>query len=431
MNYEVNELNDVKLEIKLTVEGDDLQGKKSKIVNGITKEADIKGFRKGKAPKKVIEKKYKQDIEKQLVEEIVNENYPKIIKDEEIKPVNYPQVTNADIKEDNVTLTMEVEIYPEVSLGEYKGLEIEKDNYELKEEDLKTELDSLVERNSKLKEAPEGAKAKEGDTAVIDFEGFIDGEAFEGGKAEGHELKLGSNSFIGDFEKQIEGHEVGDEFDVKVTFPENYGKEELAGKEATFKVKLNAIKVLETPELDDDFAKEVGYDTFEDLKEAKEIEIQKRENDKIEKGFINTILEEIKKGSEVTIPESLIKRETQQRLKEMEQQLKSQGMTLEMYLQMSNMTKDKLIKDLEPVAEEKIKMDLILERIAKEEDVQVTEEEIEEKIAEVANHYKMEVEKLKQQLKENGNYNNFLESLKFEKITKKTVDLIVSETIEK
>jgi len=429
MAYEVKKINEVKVEVITNFEGEVVKKAKKKIIKEIAEKAEIKGFRKGKVPVAVVEEKFAKDIEQSIVETLINSEYPEIIKKEGIKPVTYPSITDVKIDGDKAEIKLMVEIYPEVKVGEYKGLEIEKEKYEMKDDDLGKELDSLVDRNSKLEEAAEGKEAAEGDTADINFEGFVDGEAFEGGKAENHLLKLGSKSFIGDFEEQIQGHKAGDEFEVNVVFPEAYAKEDLAGKSAMFKVKVNAIKVMKKPELNDEFAKEVGYDTFEDLKEAKKIEVQKREEGRIEKGFINNILEKIKEGSELIIPDALINRESNQRMAEMENQLKSQGMSLEMYLKMSNITEEKMLEDLKPIAEEKVKMDLILEEIARVEDVQITEEEIEEKIAEVAKYYRMEVEKLKAELKKAGNYDNFIESLKFEKITQKTVELIVSETI--
>lgn len=362
---------------------------------------------------------------------MLKQNYSKIIEEGEILPVDYFKLQSVSEENGEIKAFFMVEIMPEIKVGQYKGLEVEKEKVEIKEEQIMAEIEKMVEANSKLKEVEAGEKAQNGDTANINFEGFIDGVAFEGGKAEGYDLKLGSKSFIDNFEDQIVGHTAGDEFDVNVKFPESYSKKELAGKPALFKVKLNSIKRVEKAELNDDFAKDMGFETMEELRESKKSEIEKRENSKVEHGFINSILEKIKSASEIEVPKSMVAREVANRIKEFEMQLSSQGVGLDIYLKMNGITKEKLVADLSPLAEEKIKIDLIVDEIAKLEKVEVTEEEVEEKIAEIAKYYQMEVEKLKAQLKASGNYTTFIENLKIESISKKTIDLIVSETIEK
>ena len=430
MAFEFKKLENSQVEAIIKVEGAEVSKMKKDIIKKIAKEVELPGFRKGKAPESVVEEKFAEGIKEEMVEEILKQNYEKVIKETDTIPVDYPKVVEKKVEEELVEIKLIVDVYPEVKLGEYKGLEVEKESVEIKDEQVQVEIEELAKKNSKLKEVEEGVAAENGDIANIDFEGFVDGVAFDGGKADGHDLKLGSNSFIPGFEEQVEGHKAGEEFDVKVTFPEAY-KEDLAGKEAIFKIKLNSIKRIEEVEIDDEFAKDAGFESLEELKMKKREELESNENAKIEQGFVNTILEKIKAGSELTIPKALIKKEMGYRLSEMEQQLKSQGATLDMYLQMQNMSKEQLAAELEPIAEEKVKMDIILAEITKNENVKLSDEELEEYIAEVAMHYQMEVEALKAELKKAGNYDSFIESIKMEKLTSKTVDMIVSETIVK
>lgn len=428
MNYEVKKLENSVVDIAIKLEKEETKNYQSQAIKKIAQNVEIPGFRKGKAPEDAILERYKTAIAEEIADVILKKEYSNIVDKESLHPVDYVKIKDFKFEEE-IEIIFSVEVYPEIKVGQYKGLEVQKDNFEMTDEVLERELKLLAERSGKLKEVAEGETAKSGDTVNINFEGFVDGVAFEGGKAENYDLKLGTHSFIDNFEEQIEGHVTGDEFDVNVNFPENYGKAELAGKASLFKVKLNAIKRMEMPELNDEFAKETGFESLEDLKEKKTIEIREREDKRIEQGFVNQILEKIKAGSELTIPDSLIKREVENRLAEIERTLKGQGMALDMYLKMQGMNLESLKQELKPISEEKVKMDLIINEISTLEKVEITEEELEEKIAEVASYYQMEVEKLKADLKKAGNYENFIESLKVEKIGQKTIDLIVSETI--
>lgn len=430
MNYELKKLENSKVEILIKLEGEEVKKYTKEVINKIKGKAEIPGFRKGKVPESVILTQFADAIKEELAEKVVNNNYGKILDEEGLRPLDYAKILKVENTEEKIEVLLTVDIMPEVKVGQYKGLEIEKEKFELKDEHMAEELRKLQDKNGKLKEVAEGEEAQIDDTVTINFEGFVDGVAFDGGKGENYDLKLGSHSFIDNFEDQIVGHKTNDEFDVNVNFPEQY-KEDLAGKAATFKVKVNAIKRMELPELNDEFAKEAGFENLESLKEKKEIEIREREESKIENGFINNILEKIKAGSEVEIPEILIKQEVKARISEYEAQLQSQGISIDLYLSMNKMKKEDLEAQLKPIAEEKVKIDLILNEIAKLENVEVKEEEVEERMGEVAKYYGMEVEKLRAELKAKGNYENFLESLKLEKITQKTVDLIVSETISK
>ncbi len=431
MAFEVKKLENSKAEVVLTIEGTEFKNLRNKVIAKIAQGVEVPGFRKGKVPASVVEEKYADAIKEEISEEMLKANYEAVIKDGGIVPVDYFKLVEVKEEASKATATYIVEIVPEVKLGQYKGLEVEKAKAEVKSEDVESEMEKLLSQNSKLKEAAEGEKAQLEDTVSINFEGFVNGVAFEGGKAEGYDLKLGSKSFIDTFEEQIVGHVAGDEFEVNVKFPESYFKEELKGQPALFKVKVNSIKRVEKVELNDEFAKDMGFDTVAELRESKKAEIEKRENAKVEHGFINSILEKIKAASEVEIPESMIKREIVNRIREFEMQLKQQGANLDFYLKMNGISMEKLNEDLRPMAEEKIKIDLIIDEIAKVEKVEVKPEEIEEKMAEVASYYGMEMEKLKAELRKAGNYENFVENITIEQISKKTIDMIVSETVAK
>lgn len=430
MNYEVKKGENSSLLINLNFEEKEVEDKKKEKLQSYSKTAEAPGFRKGKVPMDIVEKQYAGKVMQDVSEELINDNYPNIVKDEKIVPVSAPLINNI-VEKDGLNLEIKVEIFPEVKLGQYKGLEVEKPEVEIKEEDVIKELEVEKEKNAKLKEVEEGEEAKTEDTVIMDFEGFVDGVAFEGGKADNYELKLGSGQFIPGFEEQLVGHKAGEEFDVKVTFPEEYPKDDLAGQEAIFKIKLHAIKRVENNELNDELAKDLGYEDLEDMKQSKQTELEEKEKKEVEQGFLNAILEKIKTGSELEIPQTFIQKETEYRIKEMENQLMRQGLTLDVYLKQTKSNMDDIKEQLKPIAEEKVKMDIIINEISKLEEIEVKEEEIEEKLAEVAKYYSMEIEELKKELKEKGNYTNFIESLKMEKISEKTIDLILNETIEK
>ncbi len=430
MNYEVKKVEDAKYEIVITLKGDEFKKLNKEVTQNIKEKAAIPGFRKGKAPETFIKQNFSNAIKEEIVEKIVKTEYFNIVEKEGLNPIDYPHVTDIKTEEDLMEIKLTVFTLPEVKLGEYKGLQVKKEEYKFDEKMLEEEIKSLVEQNTVLKEAEEGAIVEEGDTVNISFEGFVDGVAFEGGKAESYSLKIGSKTFIDTFEEQIKGHKTGDAFDVNVTFPENYGQKELASKPAVFKVEVKGIKRPANIEINDDFAKDMGYENIEEMKESKKIEIQKREENILERGFINSLLEKIKVGSEVKVPEIMIKREIGYRIKEIEDQLKNQGASLELYLAMNRMTREKLEEEIKPMAEDKVKIDLILAEISKVEGIKVSDEELEMKLAEVAEYYNIEVEKLKSDLRRAGNYENFIESLKLEKLVQKTMDFIVSETIK-
>lgn len=426
MAFSVKKLENSVVEVTLTEKGEKVSQYRKEIIKEIGKDAELPGFRKGKAPQEAIEKKYESAIKEEIADKILKENYDEILKTGEVRPVDYIKFQKINVMENEVEVVFTVEVYPEFEIGEYKGLEVKKENAEITEENLNNEIEYLVEKNSKLKEVEDGATAEMGDTVNINFEGFFDGEAFEGGKAEYYDLKLGSKSFIDNFEEQIAGHKVNDEFDVEVKFPEGYHKEEYSGKPAIFKIKINNIKRLEKPEINDEFAKDMGYETLEELKIEKKKDLQEELNAKLKNEMVESLLNQVKEKTDMNIPKSMIDREINHRLMELERQLKTQGMNLELYLKMNKLTKEKVYQDLQPIAENKIKIDVILDKIAELENIDVTDEEVETKAKEAAQHYGMEYEQLVEKLKAMGTYDNFMENIKVQEMSMKTIDLIVN-----
>lgn len=428
MKFELKNLKETVKELTIELDQKEAQAAYDKSLKTIAKTAEIKGFRKGKAPDSAIIERYEADIKMEVSEMMMHSYYGDILAKENIKPVEQPKLSFLDITKDKAVLKIEIEVLPAINVGKYKGLQVEKAKYEFKEEVLNGEIKAMAEKMGKLKEV-EG-KAQNGDVANINFEGFVDGVAFNGGKAEGYELKLGTHSFVDTFEDQIVGHVKGDEFDVVVNFPENY-QPDLAGKKATFKCKLNAVKRVEVPEVDDGLAKELGYEDLTELKTNKKSEIEKREIEKIEADFIEKVLVLIKNDTKLEVPEALIRRETEYRLGQMEAELKEQGATLDQYLAMIKTTKDDLMSKMRSSVEDKVKLDLILEQISIIEKVTVTDEEVDKRVEEVAVAYNTDVSALTAQLKKSGRYDVFIDNLKIDKVIQKTIDKIVSETIVK
>ncbi|MGL4308638.1 trigger factor [Cetobacterium sp. SF1] len=425
MNYEVKKIENSAVEIKLNLTAEELAPVKAEVLKEAATKAEIPGFRKGKAPLDKVEAQYGDLIKEEIIEKVLKANFDKVIADEKLQPVSFIYNLNSKM-ENGLELTFNIDLYPEVELGEYKGLSVEKETFEMKEELLTAEIETLLQSKAKLVDAPEGHKAQMGDTVDLAFEGFIDGVAFEGGKSDSHSLKLGSKMFIDTFEDQLVGYTVGQEGEVTVNFPENYHQASLAGKPAVFKVKINAIKVLEKPELNDEFAKELGYESVEDLKAKKTEEIKSREEMRVKNEFTGKLIQQVVANSKVEIPRSMVTREVEARLAEMDQQLSMQGMNLETYLKMTGMTMEKVFNQMAPMALNKVTVDLVLEAIAKAENIVVSEEEMAEKTSEVAKMYGMTAEVLVEELKKNNNYDNFNMSLRNEATLQKAIEIIVN-----
>ena len=423
MKHEIKKLEKSAVEIVISLTKEEAAPLKKEILSNAQKTAEIPGFRKGHAPLDQIEAKYADGIKEELTDRVLKQYYPEVIKAEELKPVS--PVYNVTAKEEEgFAVTFTVDVFPEVTLGEYKGVEIEKTVFEMTEDKLNEEIERMLNAKAELKDAEEGYKAQMGDTVDLAFEGFVDGVAFEGGKADSHQLKLGSKMFIDTFEDQLVGYTVGQEGEVNVTFPAEYHAANLAGKPAVFKVKINSIKVENKPELNDEFAKANGFESVEDMKNKKREEVAKRGEENAKHENRGKMLRKIADASVVEIPQSLIIREVEGRLAELEQQLSMQGMNLEQYFKMTGMTMDTVFAQLAPMSENKVKLDLILDKIAADEKLEVSEEEIKAKTEDVAKMYGMTSETLKEELDKTKRYNEFLNSLKMDLLMSKAIEFI-------
>lgn len=353
---------------------------------------NIPGFRKGKVPRKIIEMNYGVEI---FYEDAINivlpEAYSSAVEELELDPIEQPNVDIEELEKGKpVLIKIDVEVKPEVELGEYKGIEVEKVEYEVTEELVEEELKSVQEMNARVMDAGD-REVKEGDLLTIDFEGFLDGEAFEGGKAEAYELEIGSNQFIPGFEEQLVGKNKDEELDIVVTFPEDYHEESLKGKEVNFKVTIHEIKEKELPELDDEFAKDVSeFDTIEEYKESirEKLESEFSSKEKIENE--NNVIDAVVDSAKVDIPEAMIESQLESEIHEFDHNIRAQGIGLEQYFQITGSSEADLKEQLRPNAEKRVRGDLVLEAIAEKEEIKVSEEDIDMKLEEIAESYKQE-----------------------------------------
>ncbi len=379
--------NEVKLE--LTIEAQKFDEAIQKVYFKSAKYFNIPGFRKGKAPMKIVEKYYGKEI---FYEDAFNEVVPEEL-EEALKENNIEVVSKADIdvtqieKGKDLIFTAIFQTKPEVELGKYKGIEIPKIEYNVSDEDVNHELGHMQDHNSRLI-AVEDRTVEKGDITTIDFEGTVDGVAFEGGTAKGYEIEIGSNTFIPGFEDQIVGMKIDEERDIKVKFPEEYFSKELAGKDAVFKVKLHEIKKKELPELDDEFAKDVSeFDTLEELKKSIIERLEKENKEKQKYETEDAVIKAVCENIKVEIPSGMIETETEDMLKNFETKISYQGIKLEQYLQIMGKTTEEVKKEYEPQAIEAIKSRLMLEAVIKAEKIEATKEEVIEKVKEMAKNY--------------------------------------------
>src|SRR5699024_933624 len=382
----------------------------------VVKTIEIPGFRKGKVPRKIFEHRFcVESLYQDAVDIVLPDAYMKGVEETNIEPIDQPEIDIEQIERCKALIfTANVEVKPEVTLGEYKGLEVEEQDVTVTDEDVDHELEHQREHHAELVVKEDG-EVEEGDTVVIDFEGFTDGEAFEGGKGENHSLEIGSGQFIPGFEEQLIGKKSGDETEVELTFPEDYHAEELAGKEAMFKVKIHEIKEKELPELDDEFAKDLDeeVETLDELKKKKKEELETQKKQEAENEKRETLIEKASENAEVEIPDVMVETELDQMVNEFEQRLQMQGMTLEMYSQFSGQDKDELKDQMRDDAKKRVKTNLTLEAIIKEEGLEVSEEDVNAELENMSSMYNVEVEQLKQML--GGNTNMIEQDLKFKK----------------
>ncbi|WP_233881046.1 trigger factor [Virgibacillus halodenitrificans] len=391
----------------------------------VSKDVQIPGFRKGKIPRKIFENRFGvESLYQDAVDIVLPDAYMKAIEETNIEPVAQPEVDIETIEQGKpLVFTAKVTVKPEVKLGEYKGLEVEEQSVEVTDEDVEKEIEHQREHHAELVVKEEGT-VEEGDTVVIDFEGFLGDEPFEGGKGENHSLEIGSGQFIPGFEEQLVGKKAEEDTEISLTFPEDYHAEELAGKEATFKVKIHEIKSKELPELDDEFAKDVDeeVETLDELKKKKKEELEEQKKQEAENQKRETLLEKASENTEVVIPEAMVDTELDQMVKEFEQRLQMQGMTLEMYSQFSGQDVDALKEQMKEDAEKRVKTNLTLEAIVENEDLEVSEDDLNAELENMASMYGTDIEQLKQML--GGN----TDALKGELKMRKAIDFLVENS---
>ncbi len=417
VSNEKTEQNTVTL--KFTIAKDVFDAQTEKVYNRKKNKITIQGFRPGKAPRHMIEKIYGKGV---FYEDALNDllpgEYAEALKESGIKAVAQPEIDVESIDENGVLVVAKVTVKPEVEIEGYTGIALSKETVKVTEKEVEEELENVRSRQGREIEVTD-RPAKNGDTANIDYEGFADGVAFEGGKAEKQDLKLGSNTFIPGFEDQVIGHSVGDEFEIQVTFPTEYHAPELAGKDATFKIKLNGLKYTELPEVDDEFAKDVSeFDTLAEYKADLKAKIQKRKEAEADRVFEGKLADALVEKLEVTLPEAMVNAEAENMLRDYDMNLRQNGLDLKTYLKYTGKELNDLREDFKPRAEKQLKLRLALEKIAQKENLSVTEEEIEKEIADLAAAYNMSADDVKAYVAK--------EDLENDLLSRKAMDLVKS-----
>ncbi|EAD6226639.1 TPA: trigger factor [Listeria monocytogenes] len=393
----------------------------------VRKTLNVPGFRKGKVPRQIFNQRFGEEaLFQDALDILLPEVYSAAIDEAGIDPVDTPQVNIESMeKGETWVLTTEVTVKPEVKLGDYKGLEVEKRETELTTEELEAELKQLQERQAELV-VKEDAPAENGDTVILDFEGFKDGVAFEGGQAENHSLELGSGQFIPGFEEKLVGLKAGDEADIELTFPEEYHAEDLAGQPVVFKVKLHEIKTKEVPALDDELAKDIDeeVETLDELKEKISKRLQEAKEESVAQAKQEEVIAKAVENAEVDIPHAMVHHEADHLMNHFAQDLQAQGLTPELYYQFTGQTEEAMHAQMEKDAEKRVKMNLVLEAIAEAENIEPTEEAIDEEISTLAEKYGMEKDAVRAAL---GDMSELKSDLKI----RKAIDVLLDSAVEK
>ena len=398
MSLQVEKMEKNMAKLTIEVSAEDLEKAMQSAYQKAKGRISIPGFRKGKAPRKMIEQMYGKGI---FLEDAVNalipEHYSKALSECELEIVSQPQIDVTQMEPGKALIfTAEVAVKPEVTLGEYKGVEVPKAEIEVTEEEIEASLKREQEKNSRTITVEDRA-AEEGDIVTIDFEGFVDGDAFEGGKGEAYPLTLGSHTFIPGFEEQLVGAKTGDHVEVNVTFPEEYQAKELAGKAAVFQCDVKKIEAKELPELNDDFAKDVSeFDTLAEYKEDVKKNLTESKEKEALRAKEDAAIEKIIENAEMEIPEAMIDTQCRQMMDDFGRRMQSQGLSMEQYFQFTGQTAEKMMEDMKPQALKRIQTRLVLEKIVEVENIQPTEEEVNEEISKMAARYKMEADQLKE-----------------------------------
>ncbi|MCV2270755.1 trigger factor [Clostridioides difficile] len=411
-----------KVTLKITVDNNKFEAAVNKAYNKSRNKYNIPGFRKGKAPRIVIETQYGKGIfYNDAIEILFPEVYPEAIKELDIDPIDNPDLDIEEISKDNgLVMVLNVEVKPEFELGNYKGIEIAKVENTVSDENVDAKLQEMVEKNARLVSVEDKA-LEDGNTAIIDFEGFENGVAFDGGKGENYNLVIGSNTFIPGFEEQLVGKKAGEEVEVNVTFPEEYHSQDLAGKPVVFNVKINDVKVKELSALDDEFAKDTSeFDSLDELKADVRAKLEEEAKNRADAETRNSVVEKVAENTEIEIPEVMIQHQIDNMLNELNYQLQYQGFGLQQLLEMTGRTMEELREERKEDAKKLVKSSLVLEAITKAEGIEATEEEFKAELEKMASAYNMEVEKIEASLRDADK-----EDIKGQIKIRKTIDLLV------
>ena len=424
MSLQVEKLEKNMAKLSVEVPAEQFEKAIKKAFNKNKNRFNIPGFRKGKAPQAMIEKMYGVGVfYEDAADEAINETYADAMKESELDIVSRPAISIEQIEKGQPFIyTATVAVKPEVTLGEYKGLEVEKADMTVNAEDIEAELKKVQEQNARLLTV-EDRPVADGDQVVIDFDGYVDGKAFDGGKAEDYSLTIGSHSFIDTFEEQLIGKNIGEECEVNVTFPAEYHAAELANKPATFKVTVKEIKVKEIPELNDEFAGEVSeFETLDEYKKDIEAKLSEKKQKEAATENENRVVEKVVAGATMEIPEPMIDGQVENMLQDTARRMQSQGLNLELYLKYTGMTLDQMKENMRPQAVKRIETRLVLEEVVKQENIEVSDERLDEEIAKMAAAYQMEADKLKEYMSEQDK-----KQMKEDLAVQEAVDFLVAE----
>jgi trigger factor len=425
LQVEKLEKNMAKLTIEASAEEFESAMQKAYLKN--KDKVNVQGFRKGKAPRAIIEKMYGASIfYEDAANELIPEAYEKAALESGLEIVSRPDIDVVQVEKGKTFIfTAEVALKPEVTLGSYKGIEVEKKEAVVTDDEIMAQIDKEREQNSRTISV-EDRTVQDGDIAIINFEGFVDGTPFEGGKGEDYSLTIGSHSFIDTFEDQLIGKAIGEEVEVNVTFPEEYQAKELAGKPALFKVTVKELKVKELPELDDDFAQDVSeFDTLDEYKASIKATIKETKEKELKTAKENEIVDKIIEAATMDIPQPMVDSQVNQMAEDFAQRVKHQGLSIEQYFQFTGMNPQKFLESLKPQAVKRIQSRLVLEAVAKAENIEVSEEEMEKELTEMATMYQMEADKLKELIGEKEK-----EQIKADIAVQKAVDFVVAQSKE-
>ncbi len=428
MSVQVEKLEKNMAKLTIEVSSEEFENAIAKAYKKNKNKISMPGFRKGKAPRAMIEKMYGKGIfYEDAANSIIPDAYADAAKESELEIVAQPEIDVTQIESGKPFIfTATVALKPEVTLGEYKGIEVEKKEAEVTDEEVEAEINKVRESNARMLDIDDRA-TQDGDTVLIDFDGYVDGKQFEGGKADDYSLVLGSHSFIDNFEEQLVGKNIGDAVEVNVTFPENYQAEELQGKPAVFKVKIKEIKVKELPELDDDFAQDVSnFDTIAEYKEDLKKKLTENKEEALKREREEAVIGKIIENAQMDIPEQMVDAQTRQMTQEFAQRLSSQGLSIDQYMQFTGLTPQKMIEELKPQALKRIQSRLVLEAVVAAENIETTEEELDKEIENMASMYQMEVDKLKEVIGEEEK-----KQIGLDLAVQKAVEIVTEAAVEK